>query len=290
MISKFNDKIWVYFVTVFMIIAALISLYPVVFVLSESLSSNSAVLRGRIVLFPVDFNFESWQRVLADDSIMRALIVSLSSTILGTAICLIVTILLAYPTSKKEFKLTKIISFAVVFTMILKPPMIPYFLTLRSYGLINNFWVLILPHTVVAYNYFVIRTFFKQTPASLEESALIDGANSYQILLRIILPISKASLSTIGLFYAVLIWNHFYHPKLFLQNDTFITIQMYLRLLLDRASSMDNMPVSGNPNAKYGPDSLNSAAIIFLTLPILMCYPFIQKQFVKGATLGAIKG
>ncbi len=288
--SSHFDRIWSGIITALLIILALIALYPVLFVISESLSSNSAAERREIFLWPVDFNLESWEKVVSDPSVLRALGTSLVSTVIGTAVCLFVTVLLAYPTSKKEFSLTKLISLGVVFTMILKPPMIPYFLTLRKYGMINNFLVLILPHTVIAYNYFVIRNFIKQVPYSLEESALIDGANPYQILFHVVLPVSKAALSTIGLFYAVLVWNQFYHPKLFLQDDTYTTIQIYLRQVLDRTSSMDISYSGLNPNAKYGPVTLNSAAVMFLTLPILCVYPFIQKNFVKGAALGAIKG
>lgn len=285
-----SEIIWSTTITAFLIILACASLYPLIYILAESFSANNAIERGLIVLWPVDFNIESWQKIISDGDIYRPLINSALITVFGTFSCMLVTILLAYPTSKSSFRFTKIISVAVVFTMILKAPMIPYFLTIRSYGLMDNPLVLIIPHLVIPYNYFVIRTFFQQTPASLEESALMDGANFYQILFRIILPISKAALATIGLFYAVLCWNQFYHPKLFILSEKYFTIQLFLRQILDRSSSTDMEILLGDPNKKYGPMSLNAVSIIFLTLPILAVYPFIQKHFVKGATLGAIKG
>jgi len=288
--ENFNDKLWSNIVTVFLIIMALFSLYPLLFIVAESFSSNNALERGLVVLWPVDFNFESWIKVAGDIQILRPIFITMIVTVVGTIVCMLTTILLAYPTSKKTFKLTKVISIAVLLTMILKAPMIPYFLTLRSYGLINNPLVLILPHMVIAYNYFVLRTFFQQTPLSLEESALIDGANYYQILFRIIIPVSKAAMATIALFYAVLCWNQFYHPKLFLMDNKYITIQIYLRQILDRASSLDSQNLRTNPDAKYGTKSLNAAAIMFLTLPILCVDYFVQKHFVEVATLGAVKG
>ena len=288
--EKFTDRFWPSLIVFFMIFFVALALYPFLFVLSESFSDNSFVERGLVVLFPIGFNFESWIVILKNAAVIRPVITTALVTVLGTFSSLLITIFLAYPTSKPGFKLTKIISVGVVFTMILKPPMIPYFLTLRTYGMINNPLVLILPHTVIAYNYFVIRTFLKQTPISLEESALIDGANQYQILFKIILPVSKAALATIALFYAVLIWNQFYHPKLFLLDDKFITIQIFLRQILDRASEMETLGRFMDTNARYGSESINAAAIIFLTLPIICVYPFVQKHFVKGATLGAIKG
>ncbi len=288
--EAFSDKFWTSTITVVLVVLAIVSLYPLVYILAESFSANNAIERGLVVLFPVDFNLESWKKVLADADVLRPIINSTVVTVVGTTSCMLITILLAYPTSKITFRFTKIISIGVVFTMILKAPMIPYFLTLRGYGLIDNPLVLILPHAVIPYNYFVIRTFFKQAPVSLEESALIDGANFYQILFQIILPVSKAAIATIGLFYAVLCWNQFYHPKLFLLSDKYITVQLYLRQILDRASSSDLVNLLTRPDIKYGPMSLNATAIMLLTLPILLIYPFIQKHFVKGATLGAIKG
>ncbi|MGL1894571.1 MAG: carbohydrate ABC transporter permease [Spirochaetaceae bacterium] len=271
-------------------VLAIISLYPLVYILAESFSGNNALEKGLVVLWPVDFNFENWAKALSDGYVFRPIINSAVVTVVGTISSILVSILLAYPTSKKSFRFSKIISLAVVFTMILKSPMIPYFLTIRSYGLMNNPLVLILPNLLIPYNYFVLKTFFQQTPDSLEESALMDGANFYQILFQIVLPISKAALATIGLFYAVLLWNQFYHPKLFIMDEKYYTIQLYLRQILDRTSSADQQTMLMNPNIKYGPKGLNAVSIIILTLPILVVYPFIQKHFVKGATLGAIKG
>jgi len=291
MAAKKTERIWEQSISFIMIGLALLTLYPLIYVLSTSISHVSFVKRGLVYLWPKGINLASWEYILGLKTVLRPVVVTTVVTIVGTTWCMLVTILLAYPTAKSGFSLTKIISIGVVFTMILKPPMIPYFLTLRAYGLINNPLVLILPHTVIAYNYFVIRTFFKQVPNSLEESALVDGANYYQILFSIIVPVSKAALATIGLFYGVLCWNQFYHPKLFIHSERFVTVQLYLRQILDRANNLDTVQsLASTLDAKYGPETLNAAAVIFMTLPIISVYPFLQKYFVKGAMLGAIKG
>ena len=173
---------------------------------------------SQINLLPVGFTFDSWKYLFMKGKIWMPFLISVFSTVLGVAIALLLNVLMAYPLSKTEFRPSKYIMLFVVFTMVFAAPKVPYFLTLRSYGLYNNYWVLILPHIMTAYNLIIVRTFFKQFPRELEEAAMIDGCGKFRILLQIVLPASKAVLATVGLFYGVTMWNQYEHPMMFIQN------------------------------------------------------------------------
>lgn len=175
----------------------------------------------------------------------------------------------------------------VVITMIFRYPIIPYYLTLRNYGLYDKIWALILPHTIVAYNMILMRTFFRQLPEEVEESAKIEGCGYWQVLFRIVLPMSMPVLATVGLFYAVMLWDQYLHPLLFIENRALYPLQLKLREYL--TSSEDILDVVGK-HRDYNRDTLRAATVIFAALPIMMVYPFLQKYFVKGANLGAVKG
>ncbi len=275
---------------IFLVILALTTIYPIIFVLSSSLSSRFAEGAGEVVLWPVDFTLATWKYVISEVSLWRALGINVFVTATGTFNAMLVTILLAYPLSKRYFHPGTIIMFLVVFTMILKPPTIPYFLTLRNYGLYNNIMVLILPHTVAAYNLIVMTAFLRHVPQELEESAFVDGATETQILFRIVLPVSKPVLATVGLFYAVMIWNQFQHPLMFIQSANLATLQLKLRQLIEVPPDMGILRVSSGADILYSPSTIKAAAVIFATVPILCVYPFLQRYFIKGVMIGSIKG
>ena len=165
---------------------------------------------------------------------------------------------------------------------------VPYFLTLRSYGLYNNYWVLILPHIMTAYNLIIVRTFFKQFPRELEEAAMIDGCGKFRILLQIVLPASKAVLATVGLFYGVTMWNQYEHPMMFIQNMNLFPLQMKIRTIVDGGGELQAVTMAQTAN--YTSATLSAAAVVFAILPVLVAYPWIQKYFAKGAMLGSVKG
>jgi putative aldouronate transport system permease protein len=234
----------------------------------------------------VQFTLESWYYVLKQGPLWNSFLITIFVTVAGTCLCLLVTSLFAYPLTKNEFKLTKVLMIMIVITMIFRYPIIPYFLALRSYGLYNSFWVLIVPYTVSAFNLIIMRTFFKGLPKELEEAAQIEGCNYFQLLFKIVLPSSKAVLATLGIFYAVGIWNQFMHPLLFIENPSLYPLQLKLREYV-----VNTDMVSGGLSMvlPYNNQTLQAATIIFATLPILLVYPFMQKHFVKGAMLGSVK-
>ncbi len=216
----------------------------------------------------------------------RSFYITVVSTVVGTVACLFSTILLAYALSKNELKIAKFVMMAIVVTMVFKYPIIPYFLTVKGLGLYNSLWVLVIPHMVSAYNMIIMRTFFKQFPVELEEAAKVEGCGYFRTLFKVVLPSSKAVLATIGLFYAVVLWNQFQHPLMFLQERSLFPLQLKLREFITTSESLFVSAEVTN----YSERTLKAATIIFAVLPIVMVYPFIQKYFVKGAMLGAVKG
>lgn len=257
---------------------------PIIHVFAISLSDPAAVDAHQVQFWPVDLTGAAWAHITAKADLWRALGVNVFITVIGTALSLLFSSLLAYPLARRDFRPRNIMMFGIVFTMIFQAPMIPYFLTIKSLGLLDSVWVLIIPSTISAFNLIILRTFFQQLPYELEESARMDGCTDYGILFRMIIPLSKPALATMGLFYAVVYWNMFFHAILFIRDTKLYPLQLKLRETMvssDLAANLNAMP--------YNTQTLQAATIIFVTLPILLVYPFIQKYFVQGATLGAVK-
>lgn len=283
-----KDRVFEIVVTVVLILFAVITTIPLISELAVSLSSKTASQMNLINLLPVEFTLDSWKYLLGKGGIWTPFLISVLSTILGVIIALLLNVLMAYPLSKIEFKASKYIMLFVVFTMVFAAPKVPYFLTLRSYGLYNSYWVLIFPHIITAYNLIIVRTFFKQFPKELEEAAMIDGCGKFRILFQIVLPASKAVLATVGLFYGVTMWNQYEHPMMFIQKMDLFPLQMKIRSIVDGGSELQAITMAQTAN--YTPATLSAVAVVFAILPILIGYPWIQKYFAKGAMLGSVKG
>ncbi|SDO57060.1 putative aldouronate transport system permease protein [Paenibacillus sp. yr247] len=269
---------------VVLILLSVTMILPIIHVFAISMSDPAAVDAHQVQFLPVELTSSAWKYIVAKADLWRSLSVNLFITVVGTLLSLLFTSLLAYPLARKDFRIRNKIMFGIVFTMIFQAPMIPYFLTIKSLGLLDSIWVLIIPSTISAFNLIILRTFFQQLPFELEESARIDGCTDYGILFRMVIPLSKPALATMGLFYAVTYWNMFFHAILFIRNPKLYPLQLKLR------ETMVNTDLSANLNAMaYNSQTLQAATIIFVTLPILLVYPFIQKYFVQGATLGAVK-
>ncbi|OUS77199.1 ABC transporter permease [Paenibacillus sp. MY03] len=265
---------------------SIVMLIPFVKVLATSFSGPHAVGAGQVYLWPVQFTWASWKYILGLEPLWSSFFITLFATVAGTFLSLLITALFAYPLSKNEFKLAKILMFMIVITMIFRYPIIPYFLSLRSYGLYNSIWVLIIPYTVTAFNLIIMRTFFKGLPKELEEAAQMEGCGYFQLLFRIVLPSSQAVIATLGIFYAVGIWNQFMIPLLFIEDQSLYPLQLKLR---EYIVNVDMEAGGFGEILPYSNETLRSATIIFATIPILLVYPFLQKYFVKGAMLGSVK-
>ncbi|WP_127580061.1 carbohydrate ABC transporter permease [Paenibacillus koleovorans] len=263
-------------------------LVPFLKVLSTSLSAGWAADAGQVSLWPAHFTLASWEKILERESLWHSLFLTVVVTVLGTLLCLLLTSLLAYPLSKAEFRPAKLIVLLIVITLVFRYPLIPYFLTIKNLGLYNNFWVLIIPQLITAYNLIIMRTFFKELPKELEEAAQLEGCGYGRLLFLIVLPTSKAVLATLGIFYAVTLWNQFLHPLLFIDNPNLYPLQLKLREYI--ISTDAQISVTSDQTALiYSNTTLKAATIIFAAIPILLVYPFMQKHFVKGAMLGSVK-
>ncbi|WP_054958655.1 carbohydrate ABC transporter permease [Paenibacillus dakarensis] len=264
-------------------------LYPFIYMLAVSLSDSASIAKGQVWLWPKGFNLDMYRYVFEDGRVLKGYKNTLIYTSLGTFISLIVTALGAYPLSKSKMVMGKPILLMIVFTMFFNGGMIPTFLVVKELGFINTVWGMVLPGAVATWNLLIMRTFFLGLPQELEESGKIDGLSEIGIFFRIVLPLSKPVLATIGLFYAVSMWNNFMGPLLYLREADLQPLQVILR----------NIVLSGQFTGTEGPvvgdivvveDGLKFATIMVSTLPILMVYPFIQKYFVKGALIGSVKG
>ena len=277
------------FIMGLMIILIVLCILPIMNVVATAFSSPDAVMRQQVTFLPVDFHTDAFMSVLTDQRFMRSLIWTAVLTAIVVVVNLSMTILCAYPLTYMSLKGRKVITFFIIFTMIFNAGLIPNFILFRDLGLLDNPLVLILPGMVSVFNMIIMRNFFLGIPDSLKESAEIDGAGPMTILVRIYLPLSTPVLATVGLFYAVGRWNGFQDALFFLSNATqWHPIQMLLYNILNNLTAVDAM----DPGATSAPgwnSTVQAAAIVIAMIPILCVYPFVQKYFVKGATLGAIK-
>lgn len=285
-----GEKIFYICNNLFLILLTCIIMYPIVYVISASLSSGDAIKAGKVVLFPINFDLLAYKYVFTDSTIWIAYLNSFFYTIVGTLISLVLTVLGAYPLSKDVLPGKKVISFLLVVTMWFGAGMIPIYLNLRSLGLINSRLAILLPHAVSTYNYILLRNFFSTVPKSLEEAAEIDGATQMQILTKVYLPLSKASIATIALFYAVARWNEYLWPMILLSDDSKIPLQVVVKkIIVDMKESVEQMQ-NDTMYQELTNEGIIYASIVISSIPMLLLYPFIQKYFVKGVMLGAVKG
>jgi putative aldouronate transport system permease protein len=283
-----SDKALRTAIVIFLCVFSVIALVPLVSVGAKSFSSKLAVDSDQVAFWPVGLTLDSWVFMMKEGDLWRSFLVTLASTLTGTFLCLLVNILMAYPLAKKEFPMAKVLLLAIVISMIFKAPLIPYFLTVRAIGLYDNPWALVIPHLVSEFNLLIMITFMRQFPPELEEAAVVEGAGYFRRLFGIVLPLSKASLATLGLFYAVAIWNQFQTPLLFIQSPRWFPLQTKVRQMISDENALP--PMGALFDVNYNATTLQSVAIVFAVIPILLVYPALQKYFAKGAMIGSVKG
>ena len=271
--------------TTLLILLAVVTLYPFLYVTAASFSDRMFILRGDIGIIPKGFNVNAYKNVFKYHLLWRSYGNTIFYVILGTSINMLLTVLGAYPLSRKQFKGRRFFSFMLVFTMWFNAGMIPTFLVVRGMGLYNTFWALVLPNAISTYNLIVVRTFFDNIPAEMEEAALIDGGNDFQVLMKVILPLSVPVLMTITLFYLVGHWNAFMPALLYLRSEELYPLQMILRKIV-----LQSLVDEENLEDQVLAESVKYSTIVVATVPILCVYPFIQRYFVTGVMIGAVKG
>ena len=277
-----------------MIVLCVVFLYPLYMQLCLSVSTaRDLVGVNNVVLYPHGFSLKSYQQLLSDPSIVRYYVNTIVYAATGTLLLLAVTSLLAYPLSVREFRGKRLINVLLLITMFFGGGLIPTYMTIRAYGMIDTLWALILPGSVSAWNVIMFVNFFQTIPDSLSESATIDGANHLQILLFIVLPLSKALLATISLFTVVGFWNGYFNALVYMNTADHMPIQIFLRKILITTEIMDSA-ANADPSrllemSNYNPRTVKAAAVIVTMAPILCVYPFVQKYFTKGMMIGAVK-
>ena len=274
---------------IFVLFMVVITLYPCIYVLAASFSDPNEVLRsGGLLLWPKGFQAETYGLVMQNRMIFVGYKNTLFYVIVGTAINLILTILGAYAFSRKNVPGVGVMMLLITFTMFFRGGMVPEFLINRSLGIYDNRWAVILPYAMSVYNLIIMRTFFSNIPASLEESAKIDGANDFVILFRIFVPLAVPSIAVVGLYYGVGHWNSYMRALIYLRDRELFPLQVVLREILlqnqnEALQSATDTTFAYAENLKYAP-------IVVSTVPILCVYPFLQRFFVKGVMIGAVKG
>ncbi|RIX50239.1 carbohydrate ABC transporter permease [Paenibacillus nanensis] len=287
--QTFSEKLFNVFNYTFFILLGFSTLLPFINLIAKSLSSESAVISGKVNLLPVGFQMGTYRYVLENDMFLNALKTSVLLAIVGTAVGLFVTTITAYPLSRVQLRGRKWLLLMFIFTMLFSGGLIPTYLLMQELGLINKLPVLFLPAAINVFNMLIIKNYFEGLPDGLEESAKIDGASNVRILFSIILPLSLPVLATIALFFAVAFWNDYFTAMIYITDQDLKPLQLFLKELLVSSSGeflKDNVDAALNTT----PQSIQAASILLATLPILFVYPFLQKYFVKGVLLGSVKG
>jgi putative aldouronate transport system permease protein len=264
------------------------TLVPFVHVVAKSFSSEVAIRTGRVNLLPIGFNVDTYRLVSHDHLFWLNYWNTIKYTSVSTVVALVLTTTYAFVLSKKHLKGRTLLIWVAVFTMFFSGGIIPNFVLISAMGLRNQIWAIALPNAISVFNLLVMKAFFENLPPELEEAAAVDGLNTYGILMRIVLPLSKAVLATMTLFYSVSFWNSWFPAFLYLDHQNLNPVTIYLRNLLVGATGGTNM--GGQISDLHISANVQAVAIVLICVPILLVYPFIQRYFVRGVMLGAVKG
>jgi putative aldouronate transport system permease protein len=284
--------------TLFMVVLAIVTLYPFINTIAVSLNEGLDTLRGGIFVWPRSFTLYNYKTVFLNSTIYNAFFISVSRTVLSTVLNIFLTSMLAYALSRKDYVFRKVITMIIVLTMYFNAGLIPVYFLYKGLGLINNFLVYILPSIIGAFNFIMIRTYIKSLPESLVESAKMDGAGDFRIFLQIIFPLCKPVLATIAIFVAVGAWNSWFDSFIFCPNQALSTLQYELMKLVANANvGQNNSALLANAISSGGksavdivtPASIRSAVTIITAIPIIIVYPFLQRYFIVGLTVGSVK-
>ncbi|WP_340020167.1 carbohydrate ABC transporter permease [Paenibacillus sp. FSL H3-0457] len=275
---------------ILIIITMVLCLAPFIHIIAISLSSNRAIGSGEVSFFPKELSFEAYIKVFADGSMIRSLIYTIWLTVLSTVLSMVMTIAAAYPLAKSNLKGRKWFMLVIVVTMFFSGGIIPEYILIKNLHLLDSTWGLILPGLISPFYMIILITFFRGIPESLEEAAGIDGSSHFGTLMRIILPLSLPVMATLSLFYAVGRWNGFQDALMYITKPELYPLQLKLYQMIQQNQITELMQNEGIGAVQVLPESLKAASVIFSTLPILLVYPWLQRYFISGVMVGAVKG
>lgn len=287
-----SDKTFDVIVGILAAIVILIVLVPLVFVAAASFSDPDRVIRGEVLFWPKGVTLKAYTMVFENKDIWRGFANTIFYTAAGTFISVIMTILAAYPLSRKNLRGRNFIMMAILFTMYFSGGMVPTYLLVRDLGMYNTIWALLIPNALSTYNLIVAKTFFENSiPEELYESARLDGCGNIPMLIKIVLPLSKAIMAVLVLYYAVAIWNAYFDALIYIKDSSMHPLQIVLRniLLLGQTEQMGTNDVGMAEKIKMA-EAIKYSVIVVSSIPMLALYPFVQKYFVKGVMIGAVKG
>lgn len=274
--------------TLIMIGIIFITLYPFIYLIAQSFSSDAAASAGLVTFYPIDFNLDTYKYILKDNQFFRYYFNTILYASIGMLISVSATALLAYPLSKPKLRLNKFFTPMIVFTMYFAGGMIPNYIVITQWlGLRDSMWAIVLPGAISTFNLLVMKSFFAGFPVELEEAAAIDGMDAFQIFFKIVIPLSKPIIATMCLFYLVGLWNEWFSPMLYLDTKEKWPIALYVRQLVEGAN---NTEIGSSAEASSVRATIKSATMVLTSIPIICVYPFVQKYFVQGMTIGAVKG
>lgn len=294
--SHFKDRTFDIFNYTFLIIVMVVTLYPFLNVLAISFNESTDTVRGGIYIWPREFTFNNYIEIAKYDNLITGFVNSVLRTVIGTILGVFASAMVAFTLSRSDFQGRKFVSTFIVLTMYFSGGLIPGYMLIRDLHLMNTFWVYILPGLVNAFNIIIIRSFIDGLPFSLQESAKMDGANDFTIFYRVILPLCKPVLATIGLFVAVGQWNSWFDTYLYnSMSEDLTTLQYELMKILENTSMSGSADANDmrntNPDQanQVSPESIKMAITMVTVIPIVLVYPFVQRYFIQGMTLGAVK-
>ncbi|WP_135549213.1 carbohydrate ABC transporter permease [Paenibacillus cymbidii] len=291
--NKWRSGEWVYdaFIHLTLLLKVVVCVGPFLNVLSKSLSADWAIIAGKVTLLPQGFTLSNMKYVATNPHFLSAFKISLLITIVGTLASLLLTVVTAYPLSKRDLPGVNVLVLLFVITMLFSGGLIPTYLLVKQLGMLNHLSSLVVPGLVNVFNLLLIKNYYESLPESLEESARIDGASNMRIIFRIVLPLSAPVIATISLFYAVAYWSDWFQAMIYINTPALKPLQLYLRDIVLEATS-DPLDATRNLDQllNLSPEGIRNATVILSTVPILLVYPFLQKHFIKGILIGSVKG
>lgn len=278
---------------ILLVLVMLVILYPLYFIIIASFSDPLEVLAGKVVFYPKKFSLESYKMVFRDSNILIGYRNTIFYTVFGTAINIALSVLAAYPLSRRDFVGRQCFTMLLTITMFFSGGMIPLYLTVTNLGLYDTIWAILLPGAISVWNVVIIRTYFQTSiPFELTEAAMVDGATNFQLLFRVILPLSTPVIAVMVLFYGVAHWNAFFNALIYISSKKLYPLQLVLRSILIQNTPSDEMmaDLDNAASRQLLAETIKYALIVVATAPIIAVYPFLQKYFVKGIMVGAVKG
>lgn len=282
-------KIFKVFNVFILLVIIFCTLYPFINVVAQSFSSESYINSGQVNLLPKGFNVETYQKVMSDTMFWINYKNTVVYTVVGTLISMFLTTIFAYALSKRRLVGRRFLTVFAVFTMFFNGGLIPNYVLINALGFANSMWAIVIPGAISIYNMLIMKSFFENMPEELEEAASIDGLNTYGILLKIILPLSKAVIATMVLFYAVAYWNSWFSAFIYLDKKELFPVTIYLRNMIAGTTSGMSAGATSADNLTQISANIKSVTMVLTILPILTIYPFVQKYFVSGVMLGSVK-